>query len=413
MQCLARVITAQEFTQVAMMVASTERDLKLMHEHYSINPEAFWSDPYPDLRSIQQQAPAVEVPELNAILITRRDDIYTQEKRIDVFSSRQPGGLMTVLMGENMMRKDGAEHLAERKVLMPSLSIQTVRNIWRPLFEQHTDQILDKLEPARQCDLVTDFAMPVSGEALKLITGLTQMKATEMDRVSQHMIDGCANYAGVAEVETRCHEATRFIDDHIDQMMPLLAKTPDSSVLAAQMASGLNIDSIRANIKLVISGGQNEPRDAIAGAAWALLEHPQQRDKIVAGDASYRQVFEEYARWMSPIGMSPRQVARDENVLNYAFKTGQRVFFMFGAANRDPRVFDHPDEFDITRDNRKTVSFGAGPHFCAGAAASRALIADVALPKLFARFPGLRINGDVTFGGWAFRGPLSVPVAWG
>jgi len=383
-----------------------------MRELYSINPEAFWNDPYPDLQKMQALAPAVEVPELNAALITRRDDIYAQEKRIEVFSSRQPGGLMTVLMGENMMRKDGAEHLAERKVLMPSLSIQTVREIWRPMFEQHTDRILDELEPNGQCDLVTDFAMPVSGEALKLITGLADMKATEMDRVSQHMIDGCANYTGVEEVEARCHAATRTIDEHIDRRMPVIATTPDSSVLAAQMASGLPLESIRANIKLVISGGQNEPRDAIAGAAWALLEHPDQRDRITSGEASYRNVFEEYARWMSPIGMSPRQIARDERVLDYNFKVGQRVFFMFGAANRDPRVFEQPDAFDISRDNRKTVSFGAGPHFCAGAAASRALIADVALPKLFARFPKLRINGSVKFGGWAFRGPLSVPVAW-
>lgn len=383
-----------------------------MTNQHSITPQQFWQDPYPDLKRIQAQAPVVEVPELNAALITRRDDVYEQEKRIEVFSSRQPGGLMTVLMGENMMRKDGADHLAERRVIMPSLSIQTVRDIWKPLFEEHTDRILDALEPVGEGDLLKDFAMPVSGEALKLITGLTRMSMQDMDRVSQHMIDGCANYTGDKDVEARCHAATSTIDEHIDQMMPQLAKQPDHSVLSAQMASGMAIDSIRANVKLVISGGQNEPRDAIAGAAWALLEHPEQLAKVKSGDVSYRQVFEEYARWMSPIGMSPRQVARDETVLNYHFKEGQRVFLMFGAANRDPRVFDHPDEFDVSRDTRKAVSFGAGPHFCAGAAASRALIADVALPKLFDRFPDLHVNGPVEFGGWAFRGPLSVPVAW-
>ena len=383
-----------------------------MTNQYSINPQQFWQNPYPDLKHIQAQAPAVEVPELNAVLITRRDDVYEQEKRIEVFSSRQPGGLMTVLMGENMMRKDGADHLAERRVIMPSLSIQTVRDTWKPLFEMHTDRILDALESAGQCDLVTDFAMPVSGEALKLITGLTQMQATDMDRVSQHMIDGCANYTGDEAVEARCHEATRTIDDHIDQMMLQLAKHPDDSVLSAQMASELPVESIRANVKLVISGGQNEPRDAIAGAAWALLAHPEQLLRVKSGDVTYRQVFEEYARWMSPIGMSPRQVAQDETVLGYHFTEGQRVFLMFGAANRDPRVFDQPDSFDVGRDTRRAVSFGAGPHFCAGAAASRALIADVALPKLFDRFPDLHGNGPVEFGGWAFRGPLSVPVAW-
>jgi cytochrome P450 len=91
---------------------------------------------------------------------------------------------------------------------------------------------------------------------------------------------------------------------------------------------------------------------------------------------------------------------------------GQRVFLMFGSANRDEDVFDQPDRFDPWRDTSAAIPFGAGPHFCAGAAASKALIAGVALPMLFDRLPGLRLAGDAPFGGWAFRGPLSVPVAW-
>ena len=88
-------------------------------------------------------------------------------------------------------------------------------------------------------------------------------------------------------------------------------------------------------------------------------------------------------------------------------------FFLFGSANRDEDVFEHAAAFDITRNTSKAVSFGAGPHFCAGAAASRSLIAEVALPMLFKALPDLRLNGVVPFGGWAFRGPLAMPVAWG
>ena len=73
--------------------------------------------------------------------------------------------------------------------------------------------------------------------------------------------------------------------------------------------AGMPMDSLRANIKLAISGGQNEPRDAIAGAVWALLTHPDQLALVEAGKASWMQVFDEYTRWLSPIGMSPRRVA--------------------------------------------------------------------------------------------------------
>lgn len=384
-----------------------------MTARYDIDHQTFWADPYPDLDQIRTLGPAVEVPQLGAILITRRDDVFEQEKRVETFASTQPDGLMTVLMGQNMMRKDGAAHQAERRAVFPALSPRTVRDHWTHAFATATDRILDDLAPRGAADLVRDFAMPVCGEALKVITGLTDMGADDMDRVSQHMLDGCANYAGDGDVEARCHAATAFIDAHIDAAVTRLSATPDSSVLSVQLEAGLPMDAVRANVKLVISGGQNEPRDAIAGTAWTLLTHPDQRALIRDGTATYLDAFEEYARWISPIGMSPRRVDRRDEVLGRTFRQDERVFFMFGAANRDPSVFENPDRFNILRDTSKSVAFGAGPHFCAGAGATRVLIADIALPRLFDRFPDIRLTGDAPFGGWAFRGPLEVPVAWG
>jgi len=92
------------------------------------------------------------------------------------------------------------------------------------------------------------------------------------------------------------------------------------------------------------------------------------------------------------------------------------VFFMFGSANRDEAFFDEPERFDLDRtDSSAHIAFGAGPHYCAGAAASKSLIAEVALPAVFERLPRLRLprGAEVRFGGWAFRGPLSLPVRWG
>ena len=154
-------------------------------------------------------------------------------------------------------------------------------------------------------DLVADFAMPVSAEALKAITGLTNMDFAEMDRVSQGMIDGCANYAGDAAVEANCDDCTRSIDRHIDDMLPEVTARPNASLLSVQREAGLSDGQIRANIKLAISGGQNEPRDAIAGTAWALLSHASELQKVRDGEASWQNTFAEYVRLHSPIGMSP------------------------------------------------------------------------------------------------------------
>ena len=379
---------------------------------YEIDPKAFWDDPYPDLKRLRTEAPVAFVPQLGATLITGRDDIFETEKKIEFFSSEQPDGLMTRLMGQNMMRKDGAAHMAERKAIFPAVSPRTVRDVWKAEFEAFTADILAEIRPLGRADMANDVAKRLSGEALIAMTGLRNMSWREMDRVSQGMIDGCANYSGDPEVEARCHDCTASIDRHIDEMLPRLEAAPDHSLLSVQLQAGLSPEQYRANVKLAISGGQNEPRDVIAGLVWALLTHPDQLALVRSGAATWMQAFEEYARWMSPIGMSPRQMAQPFELRGTTLETGDRVFLMFGSGNRDERCFARPDVFDVTQDCGKAISFGAGPHFCAGAWASRCLIAEVTLPAIFDALPGLRLDGETPFGGWAFRGPLACPVAW-
>ena len=86
--------------------------------HFAIDVPDFWRDPYPALAEMRREAPIAFVPQLGSTLLTRRDDIFVSEKRIDVFSSDQPAGLMVKLMGHNMMRKDGDAHMAERSDLL-------------------------------------------------------------------------------------------------------------------------------------------------------------------------------------------------------------------------------------------------------------------------------------------------------
>lgn len=383
--------------------------------HFQLDMQAFWHDPYPALAEMRRHCPIAYVPQLGATLFTRHAHITALEKLTEVFSSHQPQGLMNRLMGHNMMRKDGAEHIAERKLMLASMGPQAVRSHWEPGFRADAQRLLQALAPLGQADLITTYAMPLSAEALKALTGLTNMRWQDMDAWSQAMIDGIANYTGDPAVEARCQAATAGIDACISERMLRLAARPDASLLCVMQRAGLAEASVRANIKLSISGGQNEPRDAIAGAAWALLTHPGQLARVQAGEVTWRRVFDEYVRWMSPIAMTPRRVAQPFSVDGVALAPEDRVFFMFGSANRDEAVYDESDRFDLSRDASGHIAFGAGPHYCAGAAASKSLIAEVALPALFEHLPKLRLQpgADVRFGGWAFRGPLSLPVAWG
>src|SRR5438270_2381478 len=141
----------------------------------NIDPQAFWRDPYPALAEMRREAPICFVPQLGSTLLTRRDDIFVSEKRIDVFSSDQPAGLMNRLMGHNMMRKDGDAHMAERAIYFPAVSPKAMRAHWRDAFQAHADRILDALAPKGRADLLREFALPLSGECLKSVTGLTNI----------------------------------------------------------------------------------------------------------------------------------------------------------------------------------------------------------------------------------------------
>ena len=371
---------------------------------FNIDYDEFSKDPYPVLSQLRDTAPISFVPQLNAILMSKHEDIFICEKNISIFSSIQPDGLMTRLMGQNMMRKDGEEHKKERHIIFPTVSPKTTQNVWKQKFIDHTKEILDSLSDQQKIDLVNEFAKPVSAEALKIITGLTNMTWQEMDRVSQGMIDGCANYSQNKQVEENCHNCTASIDFHIqDRLEQDLGSDP--SLLSVFKAKNVTFETISANVKLAISGGQNEPRDAIAGTIATLLQNPNQLEKIFNGEFNWLRAFEEYARWMSPIGMSPRRIAKDFLYKDFNFIENDRVFLMFGSANRDEEIFENAEKFKLDRNLARAISFGAGPHFCAGAWISKTLIAEVAIPMLFEKFPNIKLLSGVEYFGWAFRGP--------
>ena len=183
---------------------------------------------------MRNTCPIAYVPELDATLITKHKDIKENEKNVQVFSSWQPQGLMTQLMGENLMRKDGRAHMQERKAIYPTMSPKAVQTIWREQFTNHSQTVIQQLTDMNQGDLFWKYAMPVSALSLCSITGLTNMSPEEMNRVSQGMIDGCANYAGDPSIEDTCKDCTASIDQHIDEKLDEVLNNPNASLLCVQ-----------------------------------------------------------------------------------------------------------------------------------------------------------------------------------
>ena len=376
---------------------------------FDLDLAALEADPYPQLLRMQQECPIAWVPQLKATLLTRFDDIDVCEKNVAIFQSTQPVSLMTRLMGRNMMRKDGKEHRAERKQVMSSLSKQAIKDAWRTLIEGSIQSEIERLESELAdgpSDLVKGFATRVAAEVLKWVTGLNRLSAQEIDWTSQSMINGVANVLGDPDIEAECLRATDFLDRAIDEALNDPEQGHPLGLISNLSALGASRETIQNNVKLAISGGQNEMRDVLAGAISAVLQHD-----LPPAELDWNRVFDEFVRWISPIGRSPRRIGADFEYGGVQFREGSVALLMFGVANRDPRRFDDSDKFLPTANRPQHMAFGAGPHFCAGAFVSRLAIAELALPMTFDRLSQIKLVEEPTFKGWAFRGPERVMVA--
>ncbi len=120
----------------------------------------------------------------------------------------------------NFIYEEASYSVKERFVYYPTISPRKVEQIWSELFLDLTNTILDEFAQSGSIDLVPGYATATSGEALKAITGLTQVRFEDLDAWSQAMIDGIANYTGDPDIEARCLAATKDIDQAIDQRLP-------------------------------------------------------------------------------------------------------------------------------------------------------------------------------------------------
>jgi cytochrome P450 len=375
-------------------------------------------NPYPTYQRLRDEG-VVWVEAVDRWVVTRWEDVDAVERNTEDFTARERDSLQTRVMGRTMLRSDGGEHRRLRRAVQGPLSPHAVEGHWLPLFRRFADDLLDGFAERGGGELMADFASPFAARCLGALLGLTDASDAELQRWSQALMDGCANYGDDPEVWERCDRAVAEIDAATDAAIARVREQPDESAISAMVhADGdgrpLVVDEIRANTELIIGGGLNEPRDGLAVAIWALLTHPDQLALALADESWWPRATEEALRWISPLALFPREVARPIVLGGTRLEPGARLALSMAAANRDERHWERPDEFDLTRAKQRNVAFGVGHHFCLGVWMARHQIGGAALPALFRRLPGLRFDLDdpPVIRGWVFRGPVRLPTLW-
>ncbi|MGX1330674.1 cytochrome P450 [Bradyrhizobium elkanii] len=270
-------------------------------------------DPYPIFRRLREIAPAVFVAPAKLTLVTRFDDIMRIERDPATYSADNPASLVNKVMGPTFMRKDGAEHAIGRKAIEPSFRPATIKEHWAPQFTAIAERLIDDLSASDEADLFSALAAPMASLSLMAMIGFRRMPWQTLADWSQALIDGAGNYAADAEVERKAMQASADVDAAIDAVLDDHRSHLNPSILSSMVNADppMPIEGIRANIKVIIGGGLNEPRDAILTLVLGLLENPAQKDGVLAKPELWPAALEEAVRWISPIGMYPRRVTRD------------------------------------------------------------------------------------------------------
>ena len=383
------------------------------------DPHIASQDPYPTYQRLRELGPVVWVPALNRYFLTAHEAVANAEQNPEAFSSHSEQNLsmMHALGGRPMLRKDDPDHARERSAINPTLRPKAIKTTWAPQFDKNVATWLDRMIEIgpEAADLNRDFAAPVASQNLLDLIGFPEGIDVEAARTwSLNYIAGIGNVLDDPQIWQRCNESQAEVNAILDDLLPYLRRHPNGSITSHLLEVGLPEEAVRANVHLTISGGMNEPQHMITNLVWALSEHPEERSRVLSGEVSWSDAFEEAARWLSPIGMIPREVVQDVELGGVELRAGDNVGLLLGSANRDEAVFADGGRFDVTRTARGHLAFGSGVHMCAGRWAAKSAVADYALPELYRRLPGLDVDRSrsVEWNGWVFRGITALPVTW-
>ena len=371
-------------------------------------------DPYPIYRRLRREAPVLQVKSVGRTFLTKAADTKFVKDNAALFSSDDPNTPMKrAFLAHTLMRKDDAEHRAERMAMMPALMPKTIEAAWAPLYTELASEYLDRLPRGEIVDLFPALAGPIAARILAEVMGIPDASDADMQRWSQILIDGAGNFGWTPGPFEASDQANADMDRCIFANMARVRATPDSSALSFMVNARNPIpeSQIVANVKIAIGGGINEPRDALLTIIFGLLTNPDQLEAVRAGN-KWTDAFEEGVRWVAPIQASSRLVMEDVEIGGCAIPKGDTVMTIQASANRDEDVFEDGENFNALRGPMHHQSFGSGPHHCAGAHLARRTVGAIMLPMLFERFPNMRLvdPASVRWHGFGFRGPLNMPV---
>jgi cytochrome P450 PksS len=312
----------------------------------------------------------------------------------------------------HLLNVDPPDHTRLRALVHKAFTPRTIADL-QPRIHSIAQSLLDDMARRQEGDLIDAFAYPlpitVIGEMLGVGTD-NQAKFREWTRYL--LISGTNEQAQLAVMEF-----VQFINELIDERQ----KRPTNDILsnlvhAEEAGDTLNRLELLSMVFLLLVAGHETTVNLIGNGTLALLQHPQQMQKLRANPQLIASAVEEMLRYNGPVETPTlRFASQDVAYKGHTMRAGDIILPSLLAANRDPKVFRDPNTFDITRDPNPHVAFGYGIHYCLGAPLAR-MEGSIAINALVQRFPGLRLTVPADALAWndsiLLHGMKALPVAW-
>jgi len=306
---------------------------------------------------------------------------------VDVAENDDEAGLSEILIS-----KDPPEHTRLRKLISAGFTPRRVADLTDRIHER-VDAMIAAVAERGECDLVTDLALWLPLHVIADLVGVPEEDRAHVFELTELTFGFDASVTreqrGAAAMEMYAY-ADRLCDERRREPRDDLL-----SVLLEAEVDGEHLTQLQVDIFFLMlqNAGSETTRNLITTGALAMLEHPDQLEKV-RNDLSLLPIaIEELLRYVTPVMQFFRRAERDTEIAGQAIKADDRVLMVYSSANRDDTVFDDPDGIDVTREPNPHVAFGAGgPHFCLGANLAR-LEARIMFESLFTRFHDLEIDG--------------------
>jgi len=332
--------------------------------------------------------------------LTRYEDIAFVSKHPEIFSSALGTSVLNELhprerrlARHQLIQMDPPGHTELRNVMNSRFKPRGVRET-----EAHMRKIvsetLDRLEGRSTADFVADVSAPISLRVLTNFLGVPDKYTARFYRWTNETLRLAA--PGAFNL-LRARLALLQIFAQSALLARERRRQPGADVFSDLVKGEFQGEPLtrvmtQVNFFLLIIAGNETTRNALSGGVQALCEYPEQLDRLRRNPSLLPQAIEEILRWVSPVMQFRRTAVRDTRIGEQEIRKGEKVVMYYGAANRDPAVFDDPETFDITRKPNPHLAFGIGPHFCMGSHIAR-LEMRVTLEEFLRRFPNVSLAG--------------------